>query len=118
MTDFTPLLKLYAKRRRGVLARLDNAEAQRRQLASLVRQARDTAFGREHGFASIKTVADFQKAVPLRRYDDFWRTYWKGAFPVVESVTWPGRVPYFAVTSGTTSGSSTARSRCASRATR
>ncbi len=106
MTDFTPLLKLYAKRRRGVLARLDNAQAQRRQLTSLVAQARDTAFGRAHGFGSIKTVEDFQAAVPLRRYDDFWRAYWKPAFPVVENVTWPGRVPYFAVTSGTTSGSS------------
>lgn len=106
MTDFTPLLKLYAKRRRGVLARLDNAQAQRRQLAGLVAQARDTAFGRAHGFGSIKTVEDFQAAVPLRRYDDFWRDYWKPAFPAVENVTWPGRVPYFAVTSGTTSGSS------------
>jgi hypothetical protein len=106
MIDFTPALRLYAKHRRAKLAKLDNVEVQRRQLMSLVAKAAQTKFGRDHGFERIKTVEDFQKAVPLRRYDDFWRTYWKPAFPIVENVTWPGRVPYFAVTSGTTSGSS------------
>ena len=42
--------------------------------------------------------------MPLRRYEDFWRDYWKSAFPVLDDVTWPGRAPFFAVTSGTTSG--------------
>lgn len=106
MIDFTPPLKLYAKRRRAALARLDNAVAQRRQLSALVAKAAQTNFGRDHAFARIKTVEDFQAAVPLRRYDDFWRNYWKPAFPIIDNVTWPGRVPYFAVTSGTTSGSS------------
>jgi hypothetical protein len=106
MIDFTPLLKVYAKRRRAQLARLDNVAAQRQQLLALVAKATQTKFGRDHGFARIKSVEDFQAAVPLRRYDDFWRDYWKGAFPVLDNVSWPGRVPYFAVTSGTTSGSS------------
>lgn len=106
MMDFTPLLKVYAKRRRDGLARLDNAAAQRRQLTALVAKAAQTKFGRDHGFDRIKSVEDFRAAVPLRRYDDFWREYWKGAFPVLDNVTWPGRVPFFAVTSGTTSGSS------------
>ncbi|MBL9097735.1 MAG: GH3 auxin-responsive promoter family protein [Alphaproteobacteria bacterium] len=106
MMDFTPALKLFARRRRAHLARLDNVAAQERQLAKLVAKAKGTKFGRDHGFDRIKTVADFQAAVPLRRYDDFWKAYWKPAFPVIENVTWPGRVPYFAVTSGTTAGAS------------
>src|SRR5262245_60523953 len=106
MIDLTPPLRLYARWRRERLARLDNVAAQERQLAALVAQAAHTKFGRDHGFERIKTVADFQAAVPLRRYDDFWREYWKPAFPLVENVSWPGRVPYFAVTSGTTSGAS------------
>ncbi|MCE9522594.1 MAG: GH3 auxin-responsive promoter family protein [Alphaproteobacteria bacterium] len=106
MTDFTPLLKLYARRRRRTLAALDEAAAQERQLQRLLAAAANTQFGREHGFASIKTVEEYQKAVRLRRYDDFWKTYWQPKFPVIENVTWPGRVPYFAVTSGTTSGTS------------
>lgn len=106
MIDFTPALRVYARRRRAALAKLDNVEAQRRQLLSLLKTARDTKFGREHGFAAIKDVDAFQAAVPLRRYDDFWRDYWKPAFPVIENASWPGRTPYFAVTSGTTSGTS------------
>jgi hypothetical protein len=106
MIDFTPPLKWYAKRRRAILGRLDNKAAQRAQLNALLARAAQTTFGRGHDFARIKGVEDFQAAVPLRRYDDFWRDYWKPAFPVIENVSWPGRVPYFAVTSGTTSGSS------------
>lgn len=106
MIDFTPALRLYAKQRRLALARADNVALQRRQLMGLLAKAADTKFGRDHGFAGIRSVEEFQSAVPLRRYDDFWRDYWKPAFPVVENVSWPGRVPYFAVTSGTTSGTS------------
>ena len=65
--DLTPALRLYAAWRRRRLAALDPVAAQTRELTRLVRAARDTAFGRDHGFASIRTVADFQERVPLRR---------------------------------------------------
>ena len=45
---------------------------QRRTLRSLVHKARRTRFGRDHGFGAIRTVADFQRAVPLRTYEDLW----------------------------------------------
>jgi hypothetical protein len=104
--NLTPALKLYAGYRRKALAGLDPVRAQEREWSRLVARASGTRFGVDHGFASLRSIADFQKAVPLRRYDDFWKSYWKPAFPVIENVTWPGRVPYFAVTSGTTSGAS------------
>jgi hypothetical protein len=88
------------------LAGLDNKAAQRAQLSALLAKAAQTKFGRDHGFERVKGVEDFQSAVPLRRYDDFWRDYWKGPFPRLDNVSWPGSTPYFAVTSGTTSGSS------------
>jgi hypothetical protein len=69
-----------------------------------VRRAADTRFGRDHGFARIRDIREFQKAVPLRRYEDFWSEYWRPAFPNLVDVTWPGRMPYFAATSGTTTG--------------
>lgn len=106
MIDFTPPLRLYARQRRARLARLDNVAAQERQLLFFVKRAANTQFGRDHGFERIDSVAAFQSSVPLRRYDDFWSEYWSKSFPVLDDVTWPGRVPYFAVTSGTTSGSS------------
>jgi hypothetical protein len=102
--DVTPLLRAYARRRAQRLAAQDPVEMQRQSLLRLVEQARDTRFGRAHGFARIHDVSDFQRQVPLRRYEDFWREYWQPDFPRLTDVTWPGTIPYFALTSGTTSG--------------
>jgi hypothetical protein len=106
MNLFTHALRSYAKLRRAALARQNPAEAQWRELRKLLARAADTRFGRDHGFRDIRTVSDYQRAVPLRRYEDFWRDYWERDFPVLKDVTWPGRIPFFAVTSGTTSGTS------------
>ena len=62
------------------------------------------SFGRDHDFARIASVADFQARVPLRRYEAMWNDYWKPAYPVLDNVSWPGIVPFFAMSSGTTSG--------------
>lgn len=104
MVDATPLLRLYARWRLARLARQDAAATQERMLRRLVRRARDTRFGRDHHFAGIESVADFQQRVPLRSYDAFWTEYWKHGFPVLTDVSWPGTIPYFAVSSGTSTG--------------
>ncbi|GGG24479.1 hypothetical protein GCM10010964_10670 [Caldovatus sediminis] len=102
--DATPLLRAYAALRLARLRAMDPAPTQERLLLRLVRRADRTRFGRDHGFAAIRTVADFQARVPLRRYEAFWDAYWRPAYPVLEDLTWPGRIPYFALSSGTTSG--------------
>jgi hypothetical protein len=104
MIDATPLLRLYARLRRAQLARENPAAVQERQLLMLIRRARHTKFGRDHGFARIRSVADFQSRVPLRRYEDFWADYWQEPFPSLRDVSWPGLIPYFALTSGTSTG--------------
>ena len=104
MLDATPLLRLYARYRLARLAAQKPETAQRRVFRRLIAAARDTRFGRDHAFSDIATVADFQARVPLGRYEDFWVRYWKDAFPNLVDLTWPGHVPYFAVTSGTTTG--------------
>jgi hypothetical protein len=45
-------------------------EAQRAILHRLVRRNRGTRFGREHGFAEIRSVEDYRARVPLRGYDE------------------------------------------------
>ena len=95
----------YARRRTGVVARADPSTVQERILLGLVRKARETRFGRDHGFARIGSVAEFQAAVPLREYDDLWNDYLKDHFPHFDDLTWPGRIPFLALTSGTTQGS-------------
>ncbi|HQT78740.1 MAG: auxin-regulated protein [Rhodospirillales bacterium 20-64-7] len=104
MMDATPLLRAYARRRLKRLAAEHPAQAQTRQLQRLLRSARGTAFGAAHGFGRMTGVADFQANVPLRRYEDFWREWWQPSFPTVRNATWPGTIPYFAATSGTTTG--------------
>jgi hypothetical protein len=104
MLDATPILRSYARRRLSLLDRQDAVEAQRHQLAGLITRAVDTRFGRDHSFAHLRDVADYQRAVPLRRYDDFWREYWSASYPVLDNVSWPGTIPYFAASSGTSTG--------------
>jgi len=104
--DATPLARLLLKRRYKRLMQTDAVAAQRRQLAKLLKTAANTRFGRNHNFAALKTVEDFQRAVPIRNYEEMWKTYWQPAFPTLDDITWPGRVPFFAVSSGTTSGAS------------
>src|SRR5262249_34982435 len=70
----------------------------------LVEFARHTNFGREHGFDRIRSVSDYQQRVPLRDYEAFWTQFWQQPFPYLKGVTWPEQVPYFALSSGTTSG--------------
>jgi hypothetical protein len=94
----------YARRRVEALTKADSVAVQARVLRRLVRKARFTRFGRDHAFASIRSVGDYQRAVPLRTYDDLWSEYLQSRYPVFEDLTWPGRIPYLALTSGTTQG--------------
>jgi hypothetical protein len=88
-------------------AQLDRRSAWRPQqhiLMRLVHHARPTRFGIDHDFKGVRTVADYQRRVPLRTYEAFWNDYWRASFPYLADVTWPGPIPYFALSSGTTSG--------------
>lgn len=102
--DATPCLKAVVARRLRQLRGMDPAAAQQAQLMRLLHRAAGTRFGRDHGFAKLRSVADFQRAVPLRRYEALHDDYLAGALPVLQDVLWPGRTPYLALSSGTTSG--------------
>ena len=105
MLDWTWLLRAHAQRRLGILRRMDPRRTQEQLLQSLVTRASRTRFGRDHEFAGIRTIADYRARVPVRDYEAFWDEYWKESFPRLEDCTWPGLIPYFALSSGTTRGS-------------
>jgi hypothetical protein len=94
----------YAGRRARRTDQLSIADIQRETLMGLVRTAQDTRFGRAHRFASIRSIADYRERVPLRNFEDFWREYWQTPYPNLDGATWHGHIPYFALSSGTTSG--------------
>src|SRR5882724_7247258 len=103
MLDATPLARLYASRRSAALASQDSVSEQRRQLLNLLRKAAETRFGRDYGFHRIGSVEEFQARVPLRKYEAMWDEYWKPSFPQLTDCSWPGKMRYFALSSGTTS---------------
>lgn len=69
----------------------------------LVKKARNTQFGRDHRFDSIRDHKSFAAQVPLRDYEDL-RPYVDMILDGKPDVLWPGRPKYLAKTSGTTSG--------------
>ena len=104
MLAATPFLQVYANWCLGRLEMVSAAAAQEAELLRLVQRARRTRFGCDHEFSEIRSVADFQARVPIRDYEAFWEEYWGDAFPRLVDCTWPGQIPYFARTSGTTTG--------------
>lgn len=77
--------------------------AQEQVFNQLLGEGRKTAFGKDHNLQSVKSHADFRKAVPIRDYE--------GLRPYIERITageadvlWPRQPRYLAKTSGTTSG--------------
>jgi hypothetical protein len=95
-----------ARARRRILE-LDEqtlARCQNRTLLGLVHRAHATRFGRDHDFLRIRTARDFQRLVPLRTPAELWREYWQPAFPNLAGATWPGPIPYLAISSGQANG--------------
>jgi GH3 auxin-responsive promoter len=70
---------------------------------NLIKAAAKTEFGKEHGFADIKTYEDFVKQVPVRDYEAF-KVYIERIKEGKHNVLWKGQPIYLAKTSGTTSG--------------
>ncbi|MCC7105141.1 MAG: GH3 auxin-responsive promoter family protein, partial [Chloroflexi bacterium] len=54
---------------RFVAATREPSSAQHQKLMEIVERNRDTVFGREHGFSSIKGIEAYQKQVPIQTYD-------------------------------------------------
>jgi GH3 auxin-responsive promoter len=75
--------------------------AQAAVLRALLQRNARTAFGREHGFGTIRTAAEYRRAVPLRDYEGF-RPYVRRIAAGEPAVLTAEPVAAFATTSGTT----------------
>jgi hypothetical protein len=78
-------------------------ETQQKVFKTLISEAKNTAFGKDHGFQNITSFEEFAKKVPVRDYEDL-KPYVDRVVSGEENVLWPGKPLYFAKTSGTTSG--------------
>ena len=78
---------------------------ERVQLKTLLKHcktAESTEFGRAHGFEQIKSYEDFKSQVPLRTYADF-EPYLERMRKGARDVLWPGLIPYYGQSSGSSS---------------
>jgi len=78
-------------------------KAQEKVFHKLIKQAKNTAFGKDHRFDQINDPKTFAAQVPIRDYEAL-RPYIDRIIQGEKDVLWKGRPKYFAKTSGTTSG--------------
>jgi hypothetical protein len=79
-------------------------DTQSRVLRRLIGLNKSSAFGRDHGFAGIKTMSDFQRAVPVCTYEDL-QPYIERALNGEPHQLTAEKPVMFATTSGTTGAS-------------
>jgi hypothetical protein len=88
----------------------DGWKAQQEVLKRLLRKAQFTHFGEAYGFSEIirsgNVVKSFQERVPVHDYNAIFRKWWYRSLNGEPYITWPGRVKYFALSSGTSEASS------------
>ena len=84
--------------------------SQLRVLKKLLRRARYTAFGQAFGFEQIlqsKRVEKlFQQNVPVYSYSKIYKDWWHRTLEGEADICWPGKIKYFALSSGTSESAS------------
>ncbi len=98
--------KVFESRQRELERHISDGEAlQRAVLARLVSEAKDTEYGRNHAFSAVKDYDDFVKNVPVNTYEEL-----KGSIDRMRhgeaDILWPGKVKWYAKSSGTTNDKS------------
>ena len=78
-------------------------KTQEKVFRNLIKEAKKTAFGKDHHFEDIKTYEDFKNQVPVSDYEGL-KPYVDRVVAGESDVLWKGKPLYFAKTSGTTSG--------------
>jgi hypothetical protein len=84
--------------------------AQQRVLKKLLRRARYTAFGQKNKFEQILLSRHpgktFQQNVPTYNYNKIYNEWWYQTLDGKEDICWPGKIKYFALSSGTSESAS------------
>ena len=78
---------------------------QTKVLQKLLEKAKNTAFGRHHEFQRIlvddSPIHAFSQNIPITTYDDFYSMWLKNGLNGAKDNTWPGKIKYVALSSGT-----------------
>ncbi|RYZ23444.1 MAG: GH3 auxin-responsive promoter [Chitinophagaceae bacterium] len=88
----------------------DPRRQQLRVLKKLLRRARFTEFGQHYRFDEIllskHAGKKFQEIVPVHDYSAIYEQWWKKTLDGVPDVAWPGKIKFYALSSGTSEAAS------------
>jgi hypothetical protein len=92
------------------LSRNDAQRQQLRVLKKLLKKARFTQFGQHYKFDGILLEKDpaaaFQRTVPVHDYNKIYEEWWKKTLDGTPDVSWPGKIKFYALSSGTSEAAS------------
>ncbi len=71
----------------------------------LIEKSENTEWGKKYNYSDIKDYKSFQDTVPILTYEEF-RPYLERIRNGESDILWPGKINWFAKSSGTTSGKS------------
>ncbi|MGZ5246155.1 MAG: GH3 family domain-containing protein [Flavitalea sp.] len=86
------------------------ARQQEKVLKKLLQKARFTEFGQKYRFDEILLSKDpvnmFKKIVPTHDYNKIYKNWWHKTLEGKQDICWPGKIKYFALSSGTSEAAS------------
>lgn len=105
------IIKRYLKiQSRFTLRNASHRRYQELELARLMRSAEDTQFGKYYSFKEMLRSKDlyeeFSKNIPYHNYSSMYKKWWHFSHEGESDVAWPGKVKYFALSSGTSESAS------------
>ncbi len=107
MVSLTGIARNFFKSRWKELDRYDTQgeQMQREVLARLIERAKSTEYGRKHIFETIRSYEDFVRNIPVNTYEEL-KNDIDRMRQGESDVLWPGRVKWYAKSSGTTNDKS------------
>lgn len=88
----------------------DPRRQQLKVLRRLLKKARFTEFGQRYHFDEIllsrHAGKEFQARVPVHDYNKIYEEWWQKTLEGVPDVTWPGKIKFYALSSGTSESAS------------
>ena len=98
--------KVFEKRQRELERhQTEGEQLQRQVLSHLLQQAKDTEYGRNHLFGQAKDYEDFARNIPVNTYEELKNDIDRMRHGESD-ILWPGRVKWYAKSSGTTNDKS------------
>src|SRR3982751_1574052 len=92
------------------LSRNSPERQQQRALKKLLKKARFIEFGQLYRFDEIllskNPAKKFQELVPVHDYNRIYQHWWKKTLEGRPDITWPGKIKYYALSSGTSEAAS------------